>query len=292
MSYTVLITGGNGQLAQEIKLQATSFTKVLSPSKEELDITNYDSVRDFLLKHKPQLIFNCAAYTAVDAAESNITQAYAVNELAVANLLELMDAQTVLIHYSTDYVYADTREKKAIKEEHPLDPKGVYAASKLAGDQLITQSSKKAISIRTSWVYSSFGHNFVKTMLRLSESRNELNVVNDQIGTPTYAYDLAQASIKVAQNILEENISPEVFNKVYHYANTGAVSWCDFAKQIFLIAGSKMTVHPIPSSEYPTPAQRPHWSVLDSQLIADTFGVELHPWKVSLERCMEKIMGK
>lgn len=292
MATKVLVTGGNGQLAQEIIRLAPQHFSLLHPSKEELDITDYFALQSYLQTHKPKVIFNTAAYTKVDDAENNYTAAYAVNDLAVANMLELMDEDTILIHYSTDYVYADLADKRPLTEDDPVDPQGIYAASKLAGDQRICGSDKKALVLRTSWVYSSFGHNFVKTMLRLAESRDELSVVNDQIGSPTYAADLAEASISIAEQLLTGTNHKEAYQQVYHYCNTGQISWHSLAEATFQIAEKEMTVHSIPSSEYPTPAKRPKWSVMDTSKIVDRFGVKIYPWKVSLERCIEKIKEK
>ena len=192
-----------------------------------------------------------------------------------------------MLHYSTDYVY-NAELDSAIKETEPTYPSNVYAASKLLGDQHVIQTYKKAIVLRTSWVYSAYGNNFVKTMLRLANKLPEIKVVNDQIGAPTFAKDLASVSMSILNTILSsEDIS--FFNKVYHYSNSGQISWYDFAKEIFAQADKDILLYPIPTSEYPTPANRPFWSVLDCNLIQETFGIEVLDWKKSLVVCLEKL---
>ena len=256
-------------------------------SSSDLDISSRSQVIDYFKDHKVDVILNCAAYTKVDLAETEKTKAYDVNANGVKNLLEAMSDQCLMLHYSTDYVY-NAELGTAIKENEATYPSNVYAASKLSGDQHVIKSNKKAIVLRTSWVYSSYGNNFVKTMLRLADKLPEIKVVNDQIGAPTFAKDLASVSMSILNTMLSsEDIS--FFNKVYHYSNSGQISWYDFAKEIFAQADKDILLYPIPTSEYPTPANRPFWSVLDCNLIQETFGIEVLDWKKSLAVCLEKL---
>lgn len=284
----IIVTGAKGQLGMEFKdLSKDSDHEFSFLSSSDLDISSRSQVIDYFNNHKVDIILNCAAYTKVDLAETEKTKAYDVNANGVKNLLDAMSEDCIMLHYSTDYVY-QAKSGTAIKESEPTYPANVYAASKLAGDQHVIKSDKKAIVIRTSWVYSSYGNNFVKTMLRLADKLPELKVVNDQIGAPTYAKDLASVSMNIINKMLSsEGIS--VYNKIYHYSNTGQISWYDFAKEIFAQADKDILLYAIPTSEYPTPASRPLWSVLDCSLIQDTFGFEFSDWKQSLAVCLEKL---
>ena len=284
----IIVTGANGQLGMEFKdLSKSSDHYFTFLSSSDLDISSRSQVIDYFKDHKVDVILNCAAYTKVDLAETEKTKAYDVNANGVKNLLEAMSDQCLMLHYSTDYVY-NAELGTAIKENEATYPSNVYAASKLSGDQHVIKSNKKAIVLRTSWVYSSYGNNFVKTMLRLADKLPEIKVVNDQIGAPTFAKDLASVSMSILNTMLSsEDIS--FFNKVYHYSNSGQISWYDFAKEIFAQADKDILLYPIPTSEYPTPANRPFWSVLDCNLIQETFGIEVLDWKKSLAVCLEKL---
>jgi len=284
----IIVTGANGQLGMEFKdLSKSSDHDFTFLSNSDLDISSRSQVIDYFKDHKVDVILNCAAYTKVDLAETEKTKAYDVNANGVKNLLEAMSDQCLMLHYSTDYVY-NAELGTAIKENEATYPSNVYAASKLSGDQHVIKSNKKAIVLRTSWVYSSYGNNFVKTMLRLADKLPEIKVVNDQIGAPTFAKDLASVSMSILNTMLSsEDIS--FFNKVYHYSNSGQISWYDFAKEIFAQADKDILLYPIPTSEYPTPANRPFWSVLDCNLIQETFGIEVLDWKKSLAVCLEKL---
>ncbi|HAV29002.1 MAG TPA: dTDP-4-dehydrorhamnose reductase [Saprospirales bacterium] len=284
----IIVTGANGQLGMEFKdLSKSSDHDFTFLSSSDLDISSRSQVIDYFKDHKVDVILNCAAYTKVDLAETEKTKAYDVNANGVKNLLEAMSDQCLMLHYSTDYVY-NAELGTAIKENEATYPSNVYAASKLSGDQHVIKSNKKAIVLRTSWVYSSYGNNFVKTMLRLADKLPEIKVVNDQIGAPTFAKDLASVSMSILNTMLSsEDIS--FFNKVYHYSNSGQISWYDFAKEIFAQADKDILLYPIPTSEYPTPANRPFWSVLDCNLIQETFGIEVLDWKKSLAVCLEKL---
>lgn len=284
----IIVTGANGQLGKEFKdLSEGSDYNFTFLSSSDLDISNRSQVVDYFKNHKVDIVLNCAAYTNVDLAETEKTKAYDVNANGVKNLLDAMSDQCLMLHYSTDYVY-HAKLGTAIKETEPPYPSNVYAASKLAGDQHVIKSDKKAIVIRTSWVYSTYGNNFVKTMLRLADKLPELKVVNDQIGAPTYAKDLASVSMNIINKMLSSD-GISFYNKIYHYSNTGQISWYDFAKEIFAQADKDVVLYAIPTSEYPTPASRPSWSVLDCSLIQDTFGVEFSDWKQSLAVCLEKL---
>ncbi|MEJ6613353.1 MAG: dTDP-4-dehydrorhamnose reductase [Saprospiraceae bacterium] len=284
----IIVTGANGQLGMEFKdLSKSSDHDFTFLSSSDLDISSRSQVIDYFKDHKVDVILNCAAYTKVDLAETEKTKAYDVNANGVKNLLDAMSNQCLMLHYSTDYVY-NAELDTAIKETEPTYPSNVYAASKLLGDQHVIQTYKKAIVLRTSWVYSTYGNNFVKTMLRLADKLPEIKVVNDQIGAPTFAKDLASVSMSILNTMLSsEDIS--FFNKVYHYSNSGQISWYDFAKEIFAQADKDILLYPIPTSEYLTPANRPFWSVLDCNLIQETFGIEVLDWKKSLAVCLEKL---
>ncbi len=287
----IIVTGANGQLGMEFKDLAIhskfNFTFLTS---NDLDISNRSAVDSYLDENKVDVIFNCAAYTKVDLAETEKTKAYEVNANGVKNILDAMSEDCIMIHYSTDYVY-QSLSGIAIKENEETYPSNIYAVSKLAGDHHILKSDKKAIVLRTSWVYSSFGHNFVKTMLRLADKFDELKIVNDQIGSPTYAKDLASASLTIL-NVLFHSNDDAIFNKVYHYSNLGTISWFDFANEIFNQSNIEISIKGIPTSEYPTPAARPAWSVLDCSLVSETFDIQCLPWKESLKICLQKIQSE
>ncbi len=285
----IIVTGAHGQLGMEFKdLSKDLDYDFTFLSSSDLDISSRSQVIDYFTNQKVDIILNCAAYTKVDLAETEKTKAYDVNANGVKNLLEAMSDQCLMLHYSTDYVY-NAELGTAIKENEATYPSNVYAASKLSGDQHVIKSNKKAIVLRTSWVYSSYGNNFVKTMLRLADRQPEIKVVNDQIGAPTFAQDLASASMSILNKmLLSEDIT--LYNKVYHYSNKGQISWYDFAKEIFAHANKDILLYPIPTSEYPRQANRPVWSVLDCNLIQKKFGVEVMDWKQSLAVCLEKLV--
>ena len=285
----IIVTGANGQLGNEFKdLSESSEHDFKFLSSSDLDISSRSEVVDYFDTHKVDVVLNCAAYTKVDLAETEKTKAYDINANGVKNLLDAMSDNCLMLHYSTDYVY-QAKSGVAILESEPTFPANVYAASKLAGDQHVIDSEKKAIVLRTSWVYSSHGHNFVKTMLRLADKLPELKVVNDQIGSPTHAMDLAISSFEIMEKMLNTNDN-SVYNKVYHYSNSGQISWYDFAKEIFAKADKSILLHGIPTSEYPTPASRPNWSVLDCRLVQKIFGVKVSDWKQSLTTCLDKLL--
>jgi dTDP-4-dehydrorhamnose reductase len=240
---------------------------------------------DYFEKHKPDYCINCAAYTAVDKAESEIAKANLVNATAVGFLAKAATANHCrLLHISTDYVF-DGTATSPIDENASVHPLGVYGISKQQGETLAFEFSPETLIIRTSWVYSAYGNNFVKTMIRLMGERKELNVVNDQFGSPTYAADLAKAILDIIE-FLEKKEDASVYSGIYHYANDGIISWYDFASAIREMISSSCVVHPIPTTAYPTPAKRPAYSVFNTTKINETFHVPIVPWRESLQTCL------
>ncbi len=281
----ILVTGANGQVGSELQFLANQFPsfKFHFTDVAELNITDEKAINELFAKIQPTYCINCAAYTAVDKAESDEPTATLINETAVKYLAKACKKQdTTFLHISSDYVYHN-RVNRPLKESDKPSPKGVYAATKLAGDIVALAENPNTIVIRTSWVYSSFGHNFVKTMLRLGKERDKLTVVYDQIGAPTYARDIAAMMLDVIEKI---EGGKRNFAGVYHFAPAGVTCWYDFAKAIFEFENIDCQVTPIPTSAYPTPAKRPHYSVLNCAKIQKTFDVEIPYWKDSLKRCL------
>lgn len=278
----ILVTGANGQLGQclqKISSQFEEFEFIFTDS-ETLDITNKEEVNDFFWQNAPDFCINAAAYTAVDLAETDIEKAFLVNADGTENLAEACaENNAQFIHVSTDYVF-DGENNLSYTEEDFTNPLGVYGASKLAGDELALEVNPCSVILRTSWVYSEFGKNFVKTMLNLFTTKEELNIVADQFGQPTNANDLAEAIMKI---IKSEKITPGIFN----FSNLGRISWFDFAKKIAELSDAKIKLNAIETSQYPTPAKRPKNSVLDLDKISKTYGIQLKPWEESLEDCVQ-----
>ena len=278
----ILVTGANGQLGQclqKISSQFEEFEFIFTDS-ETLDITNKEEVNDFFWQNAPDFCINAAAYTAVDLAETDIEKAFLVNADGAENLAEACaENNAQFIHVSTDYVF-DGENNLAYTEEDFTNPLGVYGASKLAGDELALEVNPCSVILRTSWVYSEFGKNFVKTMLNLFATKEELNIVADQFGQPTNANDLAEAIMKI---IKSEKITPGIFN----FSNLGRISWFDFAEKIAELSDAKIKLNAIETSQYPTPAKRPKNSVLDLDKISKTYGIQLKPWEESLEDCIQ-----
>ncbi len=282
----ILITGSNGQLGKELQQLADIYPQFhfVFASRDDLKLEQYDLVEKFLTASKPQYCINCAAFTAVDKAESEQDMAMLVNGEAVGNLAAVCKTvHTKLIHISTDYVFNGESETP-YKEDDATNPINAYGASKLMGEQLCMKENEDAIIIRTSWVYSSFGHNFVKTMMRLMSERNELNVVSDQVGSPTYAADLAKV-------ILEIIASGKWERGIYHYSNEGKISWYEFALAIKELNASKAIIHPILTAQYPTPAMRPKFSLLNKDKIKTAFQVQVPDWEDSLKKCVVKLQS-
>jgi len=281
----VLVTGSNGQLGSEINTLSSAYPNLdfIFSDLPDLDICNLALLSDFVKKNEIQAIINCAAYTAVDQAEKDATFAEMVNDKAVGNLVSVVESHSLkLIHISTDYVF-DGTSHIPYTENMPVSPLGVYGKTKRAGELEIIRSLSNSILIRTSWLYSSFGNNFVKTMLRLGDERESLGVIFDQVGTPTYARDLAQACL----DILLKSESLDAHGKVYHFSNEGAASWYDFAKTIMEMGEVDCQVNPIESKDYPTPAARPHYSVLNKSKIKSDFGMKIPYWSDSLRNCID-----
>lgn len=275
----ILVTGGNGQLGSEIKELSISCTNgsFFFTDVSDLDITNYTAVAAFIKTNSIDVIVNCAAYTAVDKAESEPELADAINHLAVKNLAIIArERGAKLIHISTDYVFDGTGHKPYVETDTP-NPQSVYGQTKLDGE-LAMQAINPAnsIIIRTSWVYSNFGSNFVKTMLRLGKEHEKINVVSDQIGSPTYAGDLAKAILEILPQIKNEQVA------IYHFANSGTCSWSEFAKAIFKIKGMDVRVIDIPTSQYPTLAKRPQYSVMLTDKIRMNHNLQVPMWRDSL----------
>ncbi len=273
----ILVTGANGQLGSEIEVLSHAYPNdtFILVDKELMPLDNLDEVVRVLDFEKPQVIISAGAYTAVDIAESESEIVDMVNHLSVAAIAKWTEAnQAKLIHISTDYVF-DGNNEEPLKEDEPTDPVNLYGLSKLRGEIAITQSGADAVVIRTAWVYSSFGANFVKTMIRLMSERDEINVISDQVGSPTYARDLAQVILDI--------IHSQNWEKgIYHYSNEGKISWYDFAFEIKRVKNLDCVINPILTVKYPTPAKRPKFSLLDKTKIKDQFGIVVPEWKVSL----------
>lgn len=281
----ILVTGANGQLGSELKdILGADNEQVVYTDVAQLDITKLDLVRAFIKEHKVSDIINCAAYTAVDKAETDQDVAYMVNCIAPKNLATVAAEENCrLIHVSTDYVFSGEACTPYV-ESDPTSPLGVYGRTKLAGEEAVTDSGCDAVIIRTSWLYSAYGNNFVKTMMRLGKERDQLNVVFDQVGTPTYAGDLAAAIVKLIQSEELADVSG-----LYHFSNEGVCSWYDFAQEIMDQENITCNVQPILSSQYPTPVRRPSFSVLDKAKIKKDFNITIPYWKHSLVMCLRKL---
>ena len=285
----VLVTGANGQLGQSLQFIAPNYPDLhfVFCSSADLDISNLEHCQAVFSKIKPNYCINAAAYTAVDKAESETEKAHLVNVTGAQNLASVCKQySTVLLHISTDFVF-DGEKKVPYTENDIPNPTGVYGQTKLDGEKAIQAVFENYYIIRTSWVYSQFGNNFMKTMLRLASERDSISVVNDQIGTPTNAIDLANALVKIIQHChteLVEVLKPTTDNYgVYNFSNEGQCSWYDFAKKIFEINHKNIDLKPIPTSSFPTPAKRPKYSVLDKTKIKSTFGLEIKNWEDSLK---------
>ena len=284
----VLVTGANGQLGQSIQFIANQYPNVqfIYTDYQELDITNFESCHTVFAKYKPQFCINTAAYTAVDKAESESEKAHLINAIGPENLAKVCkEYNTILLHISTDFIFDGTSTQPYLETDIP-NPKSVYGQTKLDGELAVQKNWEKHFIIRTSWVYSQFANNFMKTMLRLASERDSLSVVNDQIGTPTYAVDLAEVLMNIIQSSITNKPSP--FG-IYNFSNEGVCSWYDFAAAIFHQKGITIDLQPIPTSAYPTPAKRPSYSVLDKSKIKNTFNLKINDWKTSLQSCLNQL---
>ncbi|MEW5676538.1 dTDP-4-dehydrorhamnose reductase [Flavobacterium enshiense] len=279
----VLVTGAGGQLGQAIKHIAGEYPKVtfIFCSSSELDITDKKQCKFVFEKYQPDYCINTAAYTAVDKAESEPEKAIGINVMGVQNIAEVcQEHKTVLLHISTDFVFDGKKETPYTETDIP-NPTSIYGRTKLDGEVVVQKFCEKHFIIRTSWVYSQFGNNFMKTMLRLASERDVISVVSDQVGTPTNAVDLAEALLQIIT--VNQQLSTLNLYGIYNFSNEGQCSWYDFAREIFKINRIAIAVNPIPTSSYPTPAKRPYFSVLDKHKIKDTFGITIKEWEVSLE---------
>jgi dTDP-4-dehydrorhamnose reductase len=281
----ILVTGSKGQLGKEIQKQSKGLSNYCFYFTDvaELDITSYAEIEAYAEKHI-HIIINAAAYTAVDKAEEDEENAFAVNKIAVENLCRIAKVKKAsLIHISTDYVF-DGSKKTAYKPEDAVKPNSVYGFSKLAGEEAVKSSEINYAIVRTSWLYSAHGHNFVKTILKYAKERGELKVVYDQIGNPCFAGDLAKAVLDIIPYISQKEIK-----KIYHYSNEGNCSWYDFAKAIVEIAEIPCEIEAVPSSEYQTAATRPAYSVMDKTRVKKDFNIKIPQWKDSLVKCIQEI---
>jgi dTDP-4-dehydrorhamnose reductase len=290
----IVVTGGNGQLGKELQEISSSYPQFqfYFLSREDMPLDQFELVRNYFNTLKPAYCINCAAYTAVDKAESEKELAFLVNSEAVGVLAAVCkEHDTKIIHISTDYVF-NGEATYPYTENFPTDPINIYGASKLEGERNAMQFNPDSIVIRTSWVYSSYGKNFVKTMMRLMNEKDEVKVINDQVGSPTYAADLAEVILKIIGDGHPDS-HRETTNKwvpgIYNFSNEGIITWYEFAVAIKEIINCPCDVKPITTSEYPTPAKRPAYSVLDKTKIQETFGVQLKDWKESLAVCISKI---
>lgn len=281
----VLVTGSNGQLGSEIKELSSNYNyNFFFTTRDDIDITSKDSIKEFCQTNSINVIINCAAYTAVDKAQSDIENADLVNRKAVKKLsIVAKELNIKLIHISTDYVF-DGKNFKPYVEEFQTNPQSVYGKTKLDGEnELLDINPLNSIIIRTSWVYSYYGNNFVKTMLRLGKEKKELGVIFDQVGTPTYAKDLALTILNIIPQI--ENSKVEIYN----YSNEGVLSWYDFAKEIMKMVKLNCKINPIETYQYPTPAKRPHFSLLNKSKIKSKFNLEIPYWKDGLDDCLKRL---
>lgn len=288
MNHTILVTGADGQLGREMQIASRGsrnqfiFTDIAG-EHERLDITDPQAIADIVRENHVNVIVNCAAYTNVDKAETDPETANLLNNIAAGNLADAMKAVNgTLIHISTDYVFQGDRNIPC-REDWPTEPLGVYGKTKLAGEKSIEATGCASIIIRTAWLYSPFGKNFVKTMRDLTSSRESLKVVFDQVGTPTYAGDLAEAICRIIETGQLDKTG------IYHFSNEGVCSWFDFAKAICEMSGNTCDIRPCHSDEFPSPVARPHFSVLDKTRIKQTFGIRIPYWTDSLKRCIEEI---
>ena len=288
MNHTILVTGADGQLGREMQIASRGsrnrfiFTDIAG-EHERLDITDPQAIADIVRGNHVNVIVNCAAYTNVDKAETDPETANLLNNIAAGNLADAMKAVNgTLIHISTDYVFQGDRNIPC-REDWSTEPLGVYGKTKLAGEKSIEATGCASIIIRTAWLYSPFGKNFVKTMRNLTSSRESLKVVFDQVGTPTYAGDLAEAICRIIETGQLDKTG------IYHFSNEGVCSWFDFAKAICEMSGNTCDIRPCHSDEFPSPVARPHFSVLDKTKIKQTFGIRIPYWTDSLKRCIEEI---
>lgn len=287
---SILIIGNNGQVSQYLQTALSTEYDVYATSRADLDLLNTQKIKaslnELFDKYSPSIIINPAAYTAVDLAEQEPDLACKINTLAITQLGQFCAQQNVpLIHFSTDYVFDGEADAAYLETDIPA-PTGVYGQTKLDGEQALIDSKASAIILRTAWVYSNKGKNFYNTMLNLAKSRDELSVVNDQVGAPTYAGSIANGVKQIVDVIVEQGFIAQTQQGIYHFTCQGQTTWCDFAKGIFENSSLAVNVNGIPSSEYPTPAKRPSYSVLNGEKLATVFGIQLPEWRDALNDCV------
>jgi dTDP-4-dehydrorhamnose reductase len=282
----ILVFGASGQLGHCIKKVAAerAVEDIYFPAEDEANILDVEGIKRSFDKYKPAFVVNCAAYTAVDKAEEDIATARKVNKDGAANLARACkEFNATLVHVSTDFVFEGV-SPYPLTETDAANPVNVYGLTKLEGEQVITEILPEHFTLRTSWLYSEFGNNFVKTMLRLGAERDQLNIIADQVGTPTYAIDLAGCILDIIASGSDQY-------GIYHYSNEGVTSWYDFAVAIFDISNTTVKALPIRTSQYPTPAIRPTYSVMDKAKVKSTFNIEIPYWRHSLEECIRRLNG-
>ena len=287
----ILVTGANGQLGNEMRIVSKgSSDRYIFTDVEELDILDKKAVMDCVRREKIEVVVNCAAYTNVDKAEDEPAFAEKLNATAVGYLAEACkDNGATLIHISTDYVFGGNEGNTPKTEDEKANPTGVYGKTKLLGERAIEKVGCKHIIIRTAWLYSEFGHNFVKTMRKLTAEKDTLKVVFDQIGTPTYALDLAEVIKLFIERLKTANSQQPIANGIYHFSNEGVTSWYDFAKEICELSGNKCDIQPCHSDEFPSKVKRPSYSVLDKTKIKNKLNITIPHWKESLKKCISKL---
>ena len=287
----ILVTGANGQLGNEMRIVSKgSSDRYIFTDVEELDITNRDAVMKFVKDNDIKVVINCAGYTNVEKAEDEDNLAELINAQAVGYIAQACkNNDATLIHISTDYVFGGNEGNTPHKENEAVNPTGAYGRTKLHGEQAIEKSGCKYLIIRTSWLYSEFGNNFVKTMRKLTSERDRLNVVFDQVGTPTYALDLAETIMKIIEEIKTPNSKLQTPNSIYNYSNEGVTSWYDFAKEICELSGNVCDIQPCHSDEFQSKVKRPSYSVLDKTKIKNKLNITIPYWKESLKNFIESL---
>lgn len=288
----ILVSGSDGQLGSELKvLSENNNWEWMFTDFKEMDITDPEKIEEVISIYRPDYFINSAAYTAVDKAEEDQEKCESINAEALKHITKLCNTYDChLVHVSSDYVYHHNPERP-LKETDDTLAQGVYAKTKLAGDQIVLAEAKSFVIVRTSWVYSSFGNNFVKTMIRLGTDRDALSIVSDQIGTPSYARDIADCIINMIKKLNDAD-DKTAHNGVYHFSNGGVTNWASFADEIFKQTGKEMAITPITTEDFNAPAPRPKWSVLSKDKIKDQFGIEIKDWKQSLSECLAVLGAK
>ena len=287
----ILVTGANGQLGNEMRIVSKgSSDHYIFTDVEELDITSYEAISKCVKDNNVEVIVNCAAYTNVDKAEDDEATAELINAQAVENLAKACkDNNATLIHISTDYVFGGNEGNTPRTEDEPVNPTGAYGRTKLHGEQAIQKVGCNYVIIRTAWLYSEFGNNFVKTMRKLTAERDSLKVVFDQVGTPTYALDLAKVIMIIIGELKTSNSKLQTSNSIYHFSNEGVISWYDFAKEICELSGNTCDIQPCHSDEFPSKVKRPSYSVLDKTKIKNKLNITIPHWKESLKNCINNL---